>query len=105
MGLYIPEKFRSKAIQRYGIYLFSAADALGLLEEARRENCILLGIDSFRITEEGIQPDMENSVNYSDAASNDIQIKQVYELANAFIVQREKKGFVFEIVLHKTSGV
>jgi hypothetical protein len=83
--------FKDKAIIRGGLMLFTKNDALQFLKECQKQNLKILGIDSFILLGEKIQPSMENSIDFSKTYKTDN-----FETAEEFIRTRSD-DFYFEI--------
>jgi hypothetical protein len=83
--------FKDKAIIKGGLMLFTKADAVQFLKECQKQNIKILGIDSFKIIGEQIQPSMDNSIDFSTTgeAGN-------FSKAEEFIITRSDE-FYFEI--------
>ncbi len=89
----IEETLNSKAIIRKGIILFSKEDALEFIKLCKIEKIDILGIDCFLLGNDWIQPNMENSVDFS----NFPQSFNRFDEALDFITTRDEK-YYFEIV-------
>jgi hypothetical protein len=89
----VEERLKSKAIIRNGIMLFSKEDAIEFVNNCKNEMIELLGIDCFILGDDWIQPNMENSVDFSNLS---VEINR-YNKAINFIVTRDNQ-FYFEIV-------
>lgn len=89
----VEKAFLGKAINRAGIYLYSKRNALDFLEECKKQDVPVLGIDSFYLTESTIQPSMDNSVDFSTRSFE----KKILDEAIQFLKQRGDDLY-FEIV-------
>src|ERR1700722_11436652 len=89
----VEKAFLCKAINRAGIYLYSKRNALDFLEECKKQDVPVLGIDSFYLTESTIQPSMDNSVDFSTRSFE----KKILDEAIQFLKQRGDDLY-FEIV-------
>ncbi len=89
----VEKLFLSKVINRAGIYLYSKEDALNFVEECKKQDMSVLGIDSFYLTESTIQPSMDNSVDFSTRSIG----KGIFDEAIQFLKQRDSDLY-FEIV-------
>jgi hypothetical protein len=85
--------FASKAINRGGIYLYSKEIALKFIEECKKQDIPILGIDSFYLTDSTIQPSMDNNIDFSTHSFK----KGVFDEAKQFLKQRGDDLY-FEIV-------
>jgi hypothetical protein len=83
--------FKNKAIVRGGLLLFSKNDAVQFVWECQKENIKILGIDSFKIIADKIQPSLENSCDFSKTNET-----KNYDKAVDFITKRSDE-FYFEI--------
>ena len=89
----IESLFEDKAIKRSNILLFSKENALEFIDECRKRNIVILGIDGFYLTEKTIQPSMDNSIDYSRRPFSE----SIYEEAIGFLKNSDDKLY-FEIV-------
>ena len=98
----IIEQFRSRSLRPYGVIVLTADDAVEMVIQAQAAGLAVLGVDSFRIHNDGgIQPFSEHSIDYSDKGlSADSSCKQ----AIAFIRDKAVLGFLFEVVLADNSA-
>ena len=90
----IEKVFINKAIVRGGIHLFYTEDALKLIKKCREANIKILGIDSFIVSETTTQPLAEYSIDFSTQNSS----TENWREAEKFILDKQTKGFLFEIV-------
>ncbi len=90
------EKFKDRAIFRGGVYTFTAADAVTVIEAAARKGYSVLGIDGFFLRPNATEPSLENSVDYSEGAQ---QHADTSRAAVDFVQQRARSGLQFEIIL------
>lgn len=89
----VEDALKYKAINRKGIMLFSKEDAMEFVKLCRNEMLVILGIDCFLLGENWIQPNMENSIDFSNLSLNIDR----YDRAKEFITARDDK-FYFEFV-------
>lgn len=85
--------FSDRAINRGGILLFSKKDALDFIEQCKKLEVVILGIDGFFISESYTQPSLEDSIDYSSTLSNN----DIYEKALEFVNNRNANLY-FEII-------
>lgn len=71
--------------------LFNNENALKAISMAKQCGINILGIDSFKLVDETVQPSMENCVDYYDE-------QNTYEKAYNFIKSREQTDYYYEIV-------
>lgn len=89
----VEKLFLNNAINRGGIYLYSKENALKFVEECKRQDLAILGIDSFYLTDSTIQPSMDNSIDFSRRSFE----KGFFDEAIQFLKQRGDNLY-FEIV-------
>lgn len=90
----IEREFDKRAIRREGIYLFDSHGALDVIKRCHDLKKRILGIDSFRITENTTQPVLEYSIDFSIR----MDAKDIWKEAENFIMNNDNKGLVFEVV-------
>jgi hypothetical protein len=84
--------FKDRSIIRNGIMLFTKSNAIDFINECRSNKILILGIDSFLLGGDWIQPSLENSIDYSNGKN----IFNLYDNAISFIQGRDN-SFYFEI--------
>lgn len=89
----IESEFIERAIVRGNLLFFRAADAINVIERCYETNKRILGIDSFKITENATQPVLEHSIDFSTTKRNDGSWVE----AKKFIEDRINEHLVFEI--------
>ncbi len=92
----VEKKFKSKAIIRGGVSLFSKENALSFVVACQKNNIEILGIDGFVLTECTTQPSMENSIDFSSRRYSQ-KLESVYSEAIHFLNEKDDSLF-FEIV-------
>jgi hypothetical protein len=92
----IENLFEDKAIIRGGIMLYSKENALLFIEACKNNGIQILGIDAFYLSEENIQPSLENSVDFSSSGYMKKE-ESIYSEAIIFFKDKNEKLF-FEIV-------
>lgn len=92
----IEKEFLEKVIRRNNLFLYKKDDALVVIERCKQQNVWILGIDSFLISGDYIQPFLEYSSDYSNLDKKN----DVWKVASQFIADMIKKNneLVFEIV-------
>ncbi len=90
----IKDRFQNVAVNRNGITLYRKTDALRVIDECERENIVILGIDSFFISDNYTQPSLDNSVDFT---SLNICQGGLYSKARRFLNSQSNK-LHFEIV-------
>jgi hypothetical protein len=91
----ITREFSYLGIERGGINMFRAPEALKIIDICHERGIGILGIDSFIITETTTQPMIENSIDYTARGKSE---PSSWSLAQEFIESLSKKDFYFEIV-------
>jgi hypothetical protein len=91
----IEQEFLSNGVLRDGLLLLSSKDALAMVRRCRELGIKVLGIDGFRLTEQTIQPVMEESIDTSKACNKlDTWIR-----AEAFLIAHVNTDLFFEVVV------
>lgn len=92
----IEKESLEKAIRRNNLFLYNKEDALAVIERCKQYHIWILGIDSFVIRGDYIQPFLEYSSDYSNLVKNN----NVWKIASNFIADMIKKNseLIFEIV-------
>jgi hypothetical protein len=93
---YITAEFKQRSLRNCGVLVLSADDACAMIRRAEREGVKVLGIDSFTLPGDSIQPSMEHSVDYS---SRGYYSDSDWDNAVTFVESKAALGFVFEVVL------
>ncbi len=93
---YITAEFKQRSLRNYGVLVLSAADACAMVRRAESEGVKILGIDSFTLPGDSIQPSMEHSVDYS---SRGYYSDSDWNAAVTFIETKAQLGLFFEVVL------
>jgi hypothetical protein len=89
----IEEAFRSVALIHGGVYLLRPVDALRVVDQYRAAGIPILGIDGFRVFDDGtIQPHQEHSVDFG------VENATTHEQAKRFLEERLNQEFWFEVV-------
>ena len=91
----LEQSFAGRGIQRGGILMLNATDALAFIEAARVRHTVVLGVDSFIITDTTTQPLMEHTLDLSVGGLP----ADTWSEARRFVEQRRHSGFMFEIVV------
>ena len=95
-ALYLADEFRPRATIRGGTAMYKADDAIALVEEAHRRRIIVLGIDTFRLTEKTTEPMMNHIL---DMSTRGFFADDDWDQCIQFIQKRASAGFHYEIVL------
>ena len=94
MNNYIEKDIIENAVIRGRIHLYSYHDAVKLVMLCEQNGLSILGIDSFIVTDSKTKPYMEHSIDFS----NKTEDGNTFELARSFLKEKQKYGFVFEVV-------
>jgi hypothetical protein len=93
----LEREFRSRsAVPSQSLLLLSRADAVALVDRAAEEGVPILGIDGFRVAGQSIEPDLDETADYSTAVAEG---HGCWEDAEAFLRSRSDTGLVFELTL------
>ncbi len=76
--------------------MFAADDAIALIQEAHKRRIIILGIDTFRLTEKTTEPMLDHIL---DLSTRGFFADDDWDQSIRFIQERARHGFHFEIVL------
>lgn len=93
----IKKQFAERFLDRHGVQLLSKVDALQLVRACIDQRVRILGIDGFRLLEDGIQPSLENSVDFSSKKLQDSYVDSAFRDPTEFLRTRDDK-MMFEIV-------
>ena len=90
------QEFAERAVQRAGLRLFSAEDALLLVGRAAALNVAILGVDGFSFADGKTTSLIENIADFSAAVAAG---QGCWDDATGFIESRRSDDLLFEIVL------
>lgn len=93
----LSKEFAPRAIERHGLILLQSADAAQYVERCAEHGVAVLGIDAFLVTDDGVQPLMEHSIDFS-ASHPPIENETVYQKAIDLLKARDHLNLWFEIV-------
>lgn len=96
----IKDLFQDKGVLRHGIYLYSKDVAIEFVKTCKQHNIKILGIDALFISTKGIQPSMDDSVDFTTQNILNFKEINIYEYAIRFLLERDPK-FLFEIVINE----
>ena len=91
----VEKQFEDKAIIRGGLMLFSKENALLFINACENNDIQVFGIDAFYLSENIIQPSLENSIDFS--SSGYVQKENTYSESINFLKEKNEKLF-FEII-------
>ena len=96
----LEREFKDRVILHRELFLFRANDAIDFIGRCHELGRPILGIDSFRLSGESIQPFMEYSVDYSSVAWSMTHSgsEDIWQEAETFIRSHSELELVFEIV-------
>ena len=89
----LERNFATKGIHRGGTLFLKASAALDFIEAARQATTLVLGIDTFIITETTTEPLPEHILDCSELPAD------TWSVARRFVEVRKGSGFMFEIVI------
>lgn len=89
--------FQGKRIPRSGTYVYPKQVAIDFINECRKFNIRILGIDALIIREEFTQPSMDNSIDFTASSYRGGIPKNIWDAAVNFLEKRDDK-YYFEIV-------
>jgi len=87
----ITDQYLNNAIMSGKVPFFKPETAIQIIQDCKKENIRILGLDAVRMTNSMTQPDMDHSVDYSDK-------QEAWDEAIAFIRSRAELGLLFEVV-------
>jgi len=100
--LSIIDKYIANAKTTGGVVTFSPSIALEIVNDCKMKQINILGIDGFSITEKGIQPLQEHSMDYTASWSRKLlETSDVWELVIGFITERLNLDIFFEIICNE----
>jgi hypothetical protein len=91
----IEQEFAAKGVRRGSILLFKPKDALDMVRRCQEEGIEVLGLDGFKLTEQTIQPVMEQSIDLSFPRDPDTGWRR----AESFLATRLDSDLYFEVVI------
>lgn len=62
----IEKLFEKKALNRYGLFLLKANEAIEFIDECEKQGVSILGIDVFQIIGDNIQPLMDLGIDFTN---------------------------------------
>ena len=94
----LSKEFAPRAMERHGLMLLRSADAAQYVERCAELGVAVLGIDAFLVTDDGMRPLMEHSVDFSVSHPPIDKDSVVYQKAIDFLQARDHLDLWFEIV-------
>lgn len=92
----LEKEFLDKAlVQPDGLLIFNKKDSINFVKACEKETINILRIDAFFLVEDGIQPSMENSIDYT--TGYDYNFSNVYLFSEEFI-KEQPDNLYFKIV-------
>ncbi len=76
-------------------FVMSKKNSIEFIEACKKESIIILGIDGFYLREDGIEPSMANSIDFS---SSDYKGSKDFYTASINFLQEKGEDLHFEIV-------
>lgn len=96
----IEKEFVSKSVRRGTIIVLRPADALRMVLRCRELGIRILGVDGFFVTAAGIQPSMDESIDFCGSTA-----EYSWTTAEAFITERSNSNLSFEVVADSTAKI
>ena len=90
--------FAERRLQRFGLQLYRAIDAIDFVRRCRHLRLRILGIDAFLVFPNGVQPVMEHSIDFSSEGNIDL-LNDSWSAAERFLSERDGTSLFFEIVV------
>jgi len=87
--------FLPRGLVRGGVLLLAVPDAIAFIDEARKRDMPVLGVDAFIDSERATQLLLDHTLDLSRAAV----ASDTWSEATRFIEARASHGFVFEVVV------
>jgi DNA-binding transcriptional MerR regulator len=84
----IDAEFNNRVLLRGGLRLYRPADAIDLIRRCRDAGVRVLGIDAFLDRPSGLQPSMENSIDFSSERQIEL-LENNWQHAERFVRERE----------------
>lgn len=88
-------RFASRGKKRGGLLLFPASEAVAFIDQARLERQPVLGIETFRLTDQTTQPQMDHILDLSDAG----ETCDTWSRAREFVSERADRDYFFEVTI------
>lgn len=95
-ALEITEQYRPYSLRNYGVIVLPAGKAIEMINEARENGVLILGIDGFFLKGNTIRPSLEHSIDYS---TRGYFSQGDWAAAVDFVRLKSPLGLDFEVVL------
>jgi hypothetical protein len=92
----LEKAFLSRGLLRGGILLLDAAAAIAFVVAAETQRTRILGVESFMVEGEKVQPLLDHILDLSSPPSD----FDSWRSARRFIEERASRGFLFEVSLN-----
>jgi hypothetical protein len=89
------DRFRDRAIEWAGLLFFRSEDALEILEQARKEGEVILGIDGFFVEGPYTRPSLDDTIDFTISHYTGTDR---YADAVEFIKRRDNLDIYYEFV-------
>jgi hypothetical protein len=89
--------FKEKGIERAGTFVYPKQVAIDFINECRKFNISILGIDALIIQGAFTQPSMVNSIDFTASPYRENKPENVWDAAIAFLQERDNT-YHFEII-------
>jgi len=89
--------FSDKGINRHGLIAYPQVVAIKFIQECKKNNIAILGVDALLIEGNFTQPSMDDSIDFTRAPYKSNNLKNVWDIAIDFIKRRDPQ-YYYEIV-------
>lgn len=100
------DRFGGDYLKIGNIFYTDAENSLKLIEYCRKDNRIILGVETFKVFVSEmimIQPNMEDDIYYDKKYEKLGDGNYNWDVARQFIVDKSNKGFVFEVDFNRSN--
>jgi hypothetical protein len=101
-AIQLENEFKNKGVNKGGLLLLKANQALTLIERCKEENLRILGIDTFIIKQGVTQPLMEYSIDFTsinEGQRDCLSAVETWKRSKFFLENKLESNFFFEIVI------
>ena len=86
----IKQKYKKRAVRYSKIWMYFVNTAIEVINDCREHQIKIYALEAFRVFGQGIQPDMEHSVDFVNNDGN-------WDEAIAFLSTEENAAYLYEI--------
>jgi hypothetical protein len=87
--------YQVKNVGKFQILLLNGADAMEFIDDCKKHQIPIAGMDAFLLTEAGVQPSLENSISCTAEGILSTDYRRIREHVGALT----KRNYVFEVVV------